>query len=418
MQTRFVSTGALKDNSQVWLAYELNEAAFRLDLRVVDKKLINELQVEALNNTWVDGGAFEFPEGTELINPDLNADSILPEHIRSEKTGEIRHKQNEWAIQLLTSKIWESYLLELAALKQKAATIPKYSSALFEETKSFWERVVEHKKDRNISEERLQEIKAEVNSIFDKLKEFRKTESAEYEKLSKVHKEVIFTKLEVIKKKAEESGNFKTLSEEIKALQVEYKGTRFMKADENVIRRAYDDTFHFINEQRVKYHSGRYETRITGLKDAVTKIERGLNRDRKDLEYFTKKSDNPKILALELQLLKVRIRQLKETVRSKEDKVSDIHKTIEGILEQLHKNDATSRPKQNNRPPKADKTVATTQQPATTVDAVTTPAADHSQAQAEVVVTHDTPALQVQEVSIITDNAPDAVEPNQAPESA
>jgi hypothetical protein len=145
-------------------------------------------------------------------------------------------------------------------------------------------------------------------------------------------RDVILTKLEEIKKKAEDKANFKALSEEIKALQAEHKGKRLSRADEVSLRKAYDDAFHYLNEQRTKFFSDKFEGRLTSLREIVTKMEKGLERDRKDLEQFVKKSDSPKIMSLELQLLKVRIRQLKETIKSKEDKVNDIHKTMEGIL--------------------------------------------------------------------------------------
>jgi hypothetical protein len=52
------------------------------------------------------------------------------------------------------------------------------------DAKSYWERVLEHKKERNITQERLDKIKEDVNAIFEQLKTFRKTESAEFEKTS------------------------------------------------------------------------------------------------------------------------------------------------------------------------------------------------------------------------------------------
>jgi hypothetical protein len=74
------------------------------------------------------------------------------------------------------------------------------------------------------------------------------------------------------------------------------------------VRKAYDDAFHYISEQRNKYFTDKFESRITGLKDVISKMEKGLDRD-KDLEYFTKKAESPRIQSLELQLLKVRLRQ-------------------------------------------------------------------------------------------------------------
>jgi myosin heavy subunit len=337
MQSRFITAGNLKDELEVVLAYELKEAEFRLDLYVIPKKSLNKEAMEKLTTEWVNGGEFAFPEDTQIIYPDINADSILPDNIKSDKTGEIRHKQNEWAVQLLTNKLWESYLIELENLKKRSAALVSYDKSLFEDAKSYWERVLEHKKERNITQERLDRIKEDVNAIFEQLKSFRKTESAEFEKSSTAVREQIVERLNQIKAKADEKANFKTLHDEIKALQHEFGRQRFLKSDENGVRKAYDDAFHYISEQRNKYFTDKYESRITGLKDVISKMEKGLDRDKKDLDYFSKKAESPRIQSLELQLLKVRLRQIKETITSKEDKLKDIQKTLDSILKQANK---------------------------------------------------------------------------------
>jgi hypothetical protein len=354
MQSRFITAGNLKDELDVILAYELQEAEFRLALHVIPKKTLNKESLDKLSNDWVNGGEFEFPEGTELIYPDINADSILPDNIKSDKTGEIRHKQNEWAVQLLTNKLWESYLLELDALKKRSHDLTNYDKSLFEDAKSYWERVLEHKKERNITQERLDKIKEDVNTIFEQLKTFRKTESADFEKSSTTAREKIVERLQQIKGKADEKANFKQLHDEIKAIQHEFRSQRLMKSDEVGVRKAYDDAFHYISEQRNRYFTDKFETRISGLKDVISKMEKGLDRDKKDLEYFTNKAESPRIQSLELQLLKVRLRQIKETITSKEDKLKDIQKTLDSILKQANKPAKSDKSQKDDSPKKPD----------------------------------------------------------------
>ena len=79
-------------------------------------------------------------------------------------------------------------------------------------------------------------------------------------------------------------------------------------------------------------------------------MEKGLHRDKQDLDYFTKKAENPRIQSLELQLLKVRLRQIKETITSKEDKLKDILKTLESITKQSGKATTTKadKPQEKN----------------------------------------------------------------------
>jgi hypothetical protein len=351
MQSRFITTGNIKDSVEAVLAYELKEAEFRLDLHVIPRKLLNKEMMEALTNEWVNGGAFEFPEGTEQIYPDINADSILPDHIKSDKTGEIRHKQNEWAVQLLTNKLWESYLIELDNLRKRAADLQGYDKGLFEDAKSYWERVLEHKKERNITQDRLDKIKEDVNAIFEQLKTFRKTESAEFEKSSNASRDAIIDKLNQVKLRADEKANFRALHEDIKNIQHEYRNHHFSKSDENAARKAFDDAFHYIGEQRNRHFTDKFETRISGLKDVMAKMEKGLDHDRKDLDYFERKSDSPRIQSLELQLLKVRIRQIKETITSKEDKLKDIQKTLDSILKQAGRSTKPEKSSKENAAP-------------------------------------------------------------------
>jgi len=378
MQSRFITAGNLKDELDVILAYELQEAEFRLALHVIPKKTLGKEDMEKLSNDWVSGGEFTFPEGTELIYPDINADSILPDDIKSDKTGEIRHKQNEWAVQLLTNKLWESYLIELEGLKKRSLNLNNYDKSLFEDAKSYWERVLEHKKERNITQERLDKIKEDVNAIFEQLKTFRKTESAEFEKSSNSVRDEIVNRLNQIKAKADEKANFKLLHDEIKGLQQEYSRQRFMKSDENGVRKAYDDAFHYISEQRNKYFTDKFESRITGLKDVISKMEKGLDRDKKDLDYFNKKAESPRIQQLELQLLKVRLRQIKETITSKEDKLKDIQKTLDSILKQANKSSKPEKAAKDGDSKTTDKTAAADATNASPETAANEPATDEA----------------------------------------
>ncbi len=332
MQNRFVVTGNIQETQQVLLAYELLENEFKINLFIFDKKLLTPDQAEVLQNKWIEGEDFAFPEGTQLINPDINEDSILPEHIKSEKTGEIRHFQNEWAVQLLTNKLWEVYLNKLEELKSKAESLNTYSRELFEDTKSFWEQVLENKKEQNITQARLDKIKDDVNAIFEMLKTFRKSESEEFDKASKAALDHIKNKLEDIKKKVEAKANFKALADEIKQIQYNFRQQSFSKSHEAAVRKAFDDTFHFLNEARKSYFSNKNEGRVAGLQEVIKKMEAGLARDKSDFDYFTAKIERPKIQSLELQLLKVRLRQIKDTIDSKEEKLNDIYKTMESLM--------------------------------------------------------------------------------------
>ncbi|MCW5906842.1 MAG: hypothetical protein KIS94_03200 [Chitinophagales bacterium] len=345
MQSRFTALGITNDDRAVLLAYELKEDEFKVDLHIVPRKSLSNEQAEKLEKEWTEGKTFDFPEDTLFVNPNLNAESILPADIRSDETGKIRIKQNEWAYTLLTAKLWESYLLELEELKKKAETLTQYDRQLFDDAKSFWERVLEHRKERDISQEGLDKIKDDVNSVFEKLKTFRKTESAEFEAASAKLRDEVLAKLEDIRQRADSKANFKELLEEFKTVQLESRKNRYTKSDDQTVRKNLDSTFQFINEQRNAFFSDKTAARIKGLQEVIQKMEYSLNRDKKDLEYYAKKADSSNIKSLELQLIKVKTNLLNETIASKEEKLKDIYATLEKLQKQAsrqeHKTEET-----------------------------------------------------------------------------
>lgn len=339
MLSRFTAKGLTSDEKEVILAYQLNEQEFKVDLYIVPLKSLKDDALSQLENEWVAGEAFEFPKGTQETTPKLQGDdSILPADIRSEEAGKIRSKQNEWAYTLLTAKLWESYLLELQALKKRSEELKQYDRNLFDDSKSFWERVLEHKKERDISQEGLDKIKGDVNAIFEKLKTFRKAESSEFEAASGKLREEVLAKLEDIKSRVVDKANFKALLEEHKALQNESRKNRYSKSDDAIVRKALDSLFHYINEQRNLFFNDMTSSRIKGLSEVVDKMEQSLARDKKDLEYLQKKSESSRANQLEVQLIKVKTNMLNETMASKEEKLKDIRATLENLQKQANKN--------------------------------------------------------------------------------
>lgn len=373
MLSRFTANGTTQDDKQVLLAYELNEVEFKLTLHIVPNLLLSNEQREFLQNEWEKGDAFEFPEGTEIVNPSLNDESILPDNIRSEETGKIRIKANEWAYQLLTAKLWESYLLELEQLKERANNLSSYDRQLFDDAKSFWERVLEHRKERDISQERLDKIKDEVNSIFEKLKTFRKVESAEFESASAKLREAVIAQLEEVKSRADENANFKALADELKNIQNESRKNRYSKADEMNLRKAFDAAFQYINDKRNLFFSDKNATRIKGLNEVIQKMEKSLQRDLSDLAYLDKKTNSPNIKSLELQLIQVKKNLLNESIASKQEKLKDIRSTLEKLQRQVNK---VSKQQHTTAPAEAGTTEAAGETP------VVLPVEDNSSAKA------------------------------------
>ena len=288
----------------------------------------------------------------------------MPEDIRSDEAGKIRIKQNDWAYQLLTTKIWEVYLHELDSLKAKAAALTQYDRQLFDDAKSFWERVVGHRKEKDIKQSSLDKIKDDVNSIFEKLKTFRKSESVEFEAASAKFRDEVMAKLEDLKSRVNDKASFKLLADELRNLQNESRKNRYTKPDEAQLRKIFDATFQFINESRNHFITDKTETRVKGLNEVIEKMTASLDRDKKDLEYLSRKANSPKIMQLELQLIKVKSNMLNETIASKEEKLKDIHATLAQLLKQSQRTNKQQKSKEKEVAPTTTETEAKTEEPA------------------------------------------------------
>ncbi|MCS6818503.1 MAG: hypothetical protein NZ522_01030, partial [Chitinophagales bacterium] len=312
--------------------FELIEEAYRINLHIIPASALNEEQLRLLRDEWVAGNDFQFPEGTEIINPNPENDTILPDNIRSEEAGMIRMRQNEWALRLLTNKLWESYLIELDALKKRAAELTSYSRDLFDDVKSFWNRVIEHKKERDIPKQKVDEISHEVNAIFDKLKSFRQEETAKFKEASANFRKSVVEKLELLKSKISENALFKELFDEFKQIQqFAREGGQLSKEDAKAVKDALDETYQQLRDARKMFSERKHASRIENLNKIIKSIEKSLHRDKSDLEYYTKKINHPRANALEIQLVKVKIKMLEEKIAQKEEKLADIRKTLEKL---------------------------------------------------------------------------------------
>src|SRR6202043_2996275 len=101
----------------------------------------------------------------------------------------------------------------------------------------------------------------------------------------------------------------------------------------------------FLGERRNHLFSDKTETRVKGLNEVIEKMTASLDRDKKDLEYLSKKASSPKIMSLELQLIKVKSNMLNETIASKEEKLKDIHSTLAQLLKQSQRTNKQNAPK-------------------------------------------------------------------------
>lgn len=341
---RFAIWATNEKDERILVALKLDTTQFKVHLYSFGEKDITNEFSEKILNQWVNGEEVEFPESTVSKELDLSDDSLLPENIKVEgKTGAIRQLQNEWSYQLLTAKLWESFNLELDEIKTKAREISEYSQDLFDQCKSYWERALEYRKEKDLNQDRLDFIKEEINNVFDHLKFLRQNAAKERDELAEKLKTEINTALEAISKKLETSNvHFKTLIEELKGLQAQLKDANVRRDIKNNLYDEVQKYFEMVKEKRDKVLGGgtagtaHKNKRLEGLQGAMEKIQKSLDMDKRDLEYNMKRLENSGVSKLEMQLREAKLKMIKDRVMSKEEKIKDIQKTYAQVEKEIN----------------------------------------------------------------------------------
>lgn len=340
---RFAIWATNEKDEKILVALKLDTNQFKVFLYSFPEKEINHEFAEQVLNNWVNGEEITFPEGTTEKELELSDDSLLPENIRVEgKTGAIRQLQNEWSYQLLTAKLWESFNLELDEIKTKAREIKEYSQDLFDQCKSYWERALEYRKEKDLNQDRLDFIKAEINHVFDHLKFLRQNAAKERDEMTEKFKAEFNATIEKINKTLD-SGNahFKTLIDELKQMQAQLKEADMRREVKNSLFDEIQKYFEIVKERRTQVlgngnaGNAHRNKRLEGLQGAMDKIQKSLDRDYKDLEYNNKRMENTGVSKLEVQLREAKLKMIKDRIQSKEEKIADIKRTYAQVEKEI-----------------------------------------------------------------------------------
>lgn len=328
-KNRFATKALNQKDEPILVALELNVNSMNIEVRYFSTSTMKEDEIEDFTKKFTSGEELSFPEATTLENRSFTEESLLPDNIKIEgKSGAIRQLQNEWSYLLLNAKLFEQFNAQLEDIKIKAAELKGFSSELFEEAKEFWEKVLEYKKEREISQEKLAYFKEEINGVFDHLKKLKesllKEKDAASEKIRAEFSE-IFTSIDT---RLEEHGvRFNTIMEELKALQTRLRGEDIKRDIKNILFDDIQARYDRIKVKREEVLGGVNNSRIDGLTQALERMQKTLNMDVRDLDFNTKKLDSVDS-KLELQLREAKIKVLKDRIASKEEKIADIQKTL------------------------------------------------------------------------------------------
>jgi len=321
MKNKLVLWGTNDQNARVLIALELLPQENLVKSYIFPEDIATEAFSNTMLNQWRDGQTVEFPEGFIAGERELTlSESILPPNVKPEREDIISRAQTEWHFVVLSSKLHEAYLSELAEIREKIGNLTRFDTGIWDELKAFWDKVQVQVRDKNLFREHGDLLRDKTNDLFGELKSLRNKLDQEFEQLSKENYERFQHLFSEIERKIENGTRLQTLFDELKAIQEKFRNTRFTKEHRNKVWDALDALFKSVKERR--FGAAPADDRSP----ADRKMDRSIQRDEEDLDFQKHKVETTGG-QLEAQIRQAKVLMIEERIRSKKDKLNEMLET-------------------------------------------------------------------------------------------
>jgi len=345
MKNRIVFWGKNENSEKLLLALELLAEEGKVRVISFPESLVSEEFNQLLTKDWRDGKSIDFPEGFKSADVELTiSGSILPPGISAEKMDLVTRARTEWNFSILSSRLFRSYQSELNEFKDKVERALHFDKNMWDELKSFWDRVQEQARDKSLFREHSEHLRQETNDLFGKLKDLRGKLDEEFDRTSKTLFEDVVAKLSDIENKVREGIRLQPLFDELKDIQKKIREVKLNRDHRNKIWEKLDATFKVLKEKRFGPETAddnnplvRIQKRYEGLIAAIEKMENSVGRDIDELNFQNGKV-NTSFGQLEAQIRQAKVAMIEERVRSKKEKLAEMYATkteLDRKMEQL-----------------------------------------------------------------------------------
>jgi chromosome segregation ATPase len=252
----------------------------------------------------------------------------------------VQRAQTEWHFAVLSAKLHAAYDQELAEFKEKVASMSKYDNSIFNGLKAFWDKVQNQSRERNLYRQHADELRDGINELFEQLKEVRKRVNSEFNEASQGVYDSFSKALEEIEARIATGGaKFNSVFDELKKMQREYHAARMSNEHRNKLWERLDIAFKKAKERKFgsEVNAGtiadRHDKRLTGLEDAIKRLEESLYRDDEEL-VFQRKKVNDSEGQLEAQIRGAKIKMIEERANGKRERLAELLKTRNDVQRQ------------------------------------------------------------------------------------
>ena len=356
MKTKIVLWGKNAQEERTLIALELIASENKVRIYTFPDDVVTEEFNQKMMKDWRDGVPVELPEQHQLQERELTiSESLLPEELKVERGDLIQRAQTEWHFIVLSAKLNATYQSELEALKDRVDSLESFDSKLWESLKQFWGKVQSQVKERNLFKEHADALRDNTNVLFARLKEMRAKLDDQFKKVSQENHDSFLQKLEQIEEKVKEGLRLQPIFDELKNLQKQFRESKLTRDHRSKVWQKLDGAFKTVKEKRFGAKGDdrspleRIQRRYDGLLAAIEKMERSINRDKDDLAFQNKKIANTDG-QLEAQIRQAKILMIEERIRSKEEKLGEMHQT----KTELERRIETQKEKERKRQEKKD----------------------------------------------------------------
>jgi conjugal transfer/entry exclusion protein len=342
MKNKLVIWGANAENEKVLIALELQAEANKVLLYTFPEAIAAEDFVNKMMSDWRNGSAVAFPEGHTVLERELSvADSLLPDDLRVERGDLIQRAQTEWHFAVLSAKLHQAYQDELARFRDIVQGLSAYDGKVWDSLRSFWDKVQEQSRERNLYREHADNLRDNINGLFDDLKKLRASVQNEFTAASQKVFDEFSTALEDVEKRIAIGGSrLSSVFDDLKNMQRRYRDAKMSNEHRNQLWERLDGAFKAAKER--KFGPGanegsvaeRHERRIEGLDDAIKRMSESIRRDEEELVFQRKKVASTEG-QLEAQIRSAKIKMVEERLVSKREKLEEMTRTKADVLRQI-----------------------------------------------------------------------------------
>ena len=344
MKTRLVLWGSDSDDKKVMLAIALQAEGNKVDIWAFPEEVATESFYKRMIDEWRVNREVPFPDTFALYEvPFTTTGDLLPEGLKADRSDLVQQAQTEWQFVILSGRLYESYRDELQFFKDKLDRLEGFDQKIWEELKGFWEKVQSQIHERVLFRDHAIKLRETTNAMFEDLKVKRRALDAEFKSLSKEATDKFMQALDTIETRIKEDRGLHPIFEELKKLQREYHGTKFVREDRNKVWKRLDSAFKAIKEKRfgpdapkAPSSAGRLQRRLEGLITAISKMEKSIAYDQKDIDFEQGRIEDTHG-QLEAQIRQAKLKMIEERIKSKQDKLADMLRTREDLERRIEK---------------------------------------------------------------------------------